>query len=288
MFDFSPNQELNSKILWENEPTKFRKFIIGSTVSSIIISLFYFLNFLLGIIDTFYFEGKSFKDLTGANSFDLFFSILLVGAVIYFSIDWVISVFKSYKNKSFRFLSNNTLIFYGILSFVAVLQLISLFFTKLNNSNQQLNPVRIINLVTQVFLNVLLVVFYYVFFRKTKKIYVLFAQVHQHEEMMKQPEYKQLVESVQDLINNANNAASSSSASQSESQQNQNDEEEAIIVNAAKEKEDKYYKRLLELPNEKLFEIAKKLSISGYETMEKEELARTIITITQNSNKENQ
>ncbi|MBU4693414.1 hypothetical protein KQ878_00750 [Mycoplasma zalophidermidis] len=261
--------------LWKLEKTTFRKYVIGSLISILVVAIV----ILVHQISLFILQYKDGVFTTKVdNSSVLIYNILIpllyIAIWVWISISYILGMIKSYQNKSFEHLKPGTATFFGIMSFISFFQIITFFISKGNTSNTKLNTLQILQLVLPIIISFLTISLYYGFVRETKFIYIAFANAKQFE-LIKT--IGQSTNMFSDLNNIFNHNSVSPESSQNQMPNQPADETEAEIVKTDRQQK---IEKLLMLPNYRLYEIAKKLYISGYEKMEKEELVNKIIDIT--------
>ncbi|WP_029608525.1 hypothetical protein [Mycoplasma simbae] len=262
----------NISELWKLEKKEFRKYVVGSITSAIVLFSLYVSLFVLKIVD--YFSKNKFDKIPADVLSDIFISVVVLSIVLYIAIRFFVSVHKSYKNQSFEHLDSGALLFAGFLSFFAFISLIVMAFTRFNKTNTFVGWMQITTIVLQIIFLLLCVAAYYIFFRKARIIQSVFANAKSISQLKEQL-------SEEDL----NNPFVKILMQQDEQNTSPNHQEEkAEIINKDTVHRKEQVKKLLELPNENLYSIAKKLNISGYDKMEKEELANLIYDITNKNN----
>ncbi|MBU4690387.1 hypothetical protein KQ874_01620 [Mycoplasma sp. ES3157-GEN-MYC] len=260
--------------LWKLEKTTFRKYVIGSLISILIVTAV----ILVHQISQFILQYKNGMFATKTDNSSVLIYVLIplfyIAIWVWISISYILGMIKSYQNKSFEHLKPGTATFFGIMSFISFFDIITFFISKGNTSNVKLNTLQIIQVVLPILISFLTISLYYGFVRETKFIYIAFANAKQFE-LIKT--IGQSTNMFSDLNNIFNHNSMSPESSQNQRPNQPVNETEAEIVKSDRQQK---IEKLLMLPNHRLYEMAKKLYISGYEKMEKEELVNKIIDIT--------
>ncbi|QBF34367.1 hypothetical protein EG856_00240 [Mycoplasmopsis phocirhinis] len=267
--------------LWSLEKPKFRLFIIGACVSIALILLAMItqviINSSIVIANRQILQDNQNNASTSASA-SIFLSVLLVAINIYIDVTYYLGVYRSYKQKSFEHISQRVITFYGIMSFISVVQLLFGIFSKSFTRNTALSPLEIASVTIDVLINVMIVSFYYGFIKETRFIAFAFTNAKALQNLKEQMGQNEELSSMFSQIfgtnfdNNNTQNTQNTNKTENDEQILQKKQEKEVI---RKEKID----QLIALPTEKLFEIAKKLYISGYENMNKEELANLIYDI---------
>ncbi|KUH47538.1 Rho termination factor N-terminal domain-containing protein [Mycoplasmopsis meleagridis] len=135
---------------------------------------------------------------------------------------------------------------------------------------------------------IVLLILYLVFVRYLRKIKIAFINAYHHEEMLKAQEmFKNQDLNFNDFFSQFMNRAeyqTSENSKQNEVTENNINKNNSsdIEKEKAKTKREIYFDKINQLPNNKLFEMAEKLYISGYSKMTREELIEAILNATNN------
>ena len=289
-----------TKELWKNEKSKYRHWIILFSVAILslltlsVVSLF--LNgFLFKDSIDFIFQKYSSEENSPSRSevsSRLFVNILLIiaiqvlaffiGAIMFFK-----GIFDSYKSKSFERLSSIPSLFMGVTLFIAFLRVFLVFGDSPFRSFYVSQSQGILYFVLQV---CIIVVFFSISIQ-VNRIRRLFTLSSRIEEFKKSPQYQMMQkqsEYMQSATNNPNNfnqknsspyapPAAAVALSQSENNNQIKDEEKPENKILSKEEQ-----KLNKMKINSLKKVASKLFISGFEEMNKQELIKAILRVTQN------
>ncbi|WP_036452424.1 hypothetical protein [Mycoplasma buteonis] len=291
--------------LWESEKQKYRPWIITLGIGILILLAFAIAMVIYPAINyqSIYAEiEKSYKTILAIQPESsqiirqIIFNIIgyalailvILSLVIAFYIKGVIS---SYKAKDFSKLSNGSLL---TLSFLGFYNLFQILWNAIFNSGsgQTYNfsddaPTLQIFWIIQIVFVILTVLIWLGVQIPVSRIRKQFNAVHIRNSIIEQQ--RQMMQYLNDF--QKNNAGFNFDFSQMNQDQttedgfsdNQETEESSTAqeTQTVSEEQKTEIKKLLELPNEQLFEIAKMLKIYGYETMSKQELAEKIYSYTQ-------
>lgn len=214
---------------------------------------------------------------------DLFLGVLLIigiqfmsffiGAVMFFK-----GIFNSYKSKSFERLSSAPSLFMGVSFFLAILHIFSILTNFSERSFYISQTQGILYFVLQIFI---IVVFFSISIQvnRIRRLFMLSARI---EEFKKTPQYKMM----QQQFNNMQ----MQQPTQTQGNSSPYGPPAATAVAAASENNNKaddspVNKQELKLNKMKLNslrKVASKLFISGFEEMNKQELIKAILRVTQN------
>lgn len=264
--------------LWKDEKSKYRKFAVGSVVSSIFLSL---LSIALCLVSIFIFAlgDGSTQDQAQNRISDKYASMVIqcisVVIILFITIKFLISIKNSYRNKSFEHLNLGTLMVFGFISFIGFIEILGFLIYHQNTSNSYLEPLQITRIVLNIIFSLASVVLYYAFFRNLRIIAAKFINARNFELFTKEVENM-------DPSNPLYNLFKSMAPEKQEMTDKPNMVEEPaeIIDNDNKEHKKQQIQKMLDLPIQNLYIIAEKLNISGYDKMDKEELANLIYKIT--------
>ncbi|UUM19125.1 Rho termination factor N-terminal domain-containing protein [Mycoplasma sp. 1018B] len=290
------------KDFWSKfEKPYLRYFLFGSLSVFIFIILFFSTLFaILIIFKTQYinevYQSVSNNNITNAepnvilnfahNNFngELISSSILLIISFAMTAKYIYSLKDVFKKKSLLYLStlaNNILYLYVIYKIVMLIYQLVRFKLVIDFINFPiLSSLFIINII----LPLLLALMYIVFVSRLKKLKITSWRINQYENLKKTEEFLKnnptdLNNIFKNIFGNANvfyednkenNATDNITESKSTTQANENLTEEEIKINQER-------KKLSELNNTTLYEIAQKLYISGYEQMSRDEIIETIL-----------
>ncbi|MEA4115658.1 hypothetical protein VBM87_02600 [Mycoplasma sp. 744] len=290
------------KDFWSKfEKPYLRYFLFGSLSVFIFIILFFSILFtILIIFKTQYinevYQSVSNNNITNAepsvilnfahNNFngELISSSILLIISFAMTAKYIYSLKDVFKKKSLLYLStlaNNILYLYVIYKIVMLIYQLVRFKLVIDFINFPiLSSLFIINII----LPLLLALMYIVFVSRLKKLKITSWRINQYENLKKTEEFLKnnptdLNNIFKNIFGNANvfyednkenNATDNITESKSTTQANENLTEEEIKINQER-------KKLSELNNTTLYEIAQKLYISGYEQMSRDEIIETIL-----------
>ncbi|WP_033161360.1 Rho termination factor N-terminal domain-containing protein [[Mycoplasma] collis] len=265
--------------LWQNEPKKYRYWIIGQSITIILYFLIYTIaaSFLLIYIaqSTGSENLKTNDNLNFYSKFStwIFFIIPLIIISVYF---YFKGLKLSYKNKNFIYLSSSSISLFSFLSVAFVFVYIIIIGTHFDVlkeifsfKNIYLSTYSILNLILTIFGGITL--FIHIGVKNIKKEFIIaFNQerMNQFNELLKSQNFD--IEKMQNDLFNMNKQ------NNPQSKQNINEDDEK---NKEKDVENKEFEKLNKLPIEQLRKIAAQLEISGYETLTKEELIKIILKV---------
>ncbi|WBP84098.1 hypothetical protein [Mycoplasmopsis edwardii] len=274
--------------LWKNEKSHFRIWIIIFSVFWTLISLLslsiliYMLADKTAIVN-FLHDGLSKTNekpslSMAERAFWTRFIIEFISASIPVSIlvTFGISIFKSYKTKTFINISSWALIVSKIHGFLSIINLIS-FFTSGNKISDQ-KTFQVVYLVITLIIVVLSIFQLFVVswnITQIKRLFIMKEMEIKAKEFM-----EQFNKSIQ---NNEFQNAFGMNVNPFNNVKEEVKTEEAQEVDKAKEEA---VKKILELPNEQLYKMAEMLNIFGYKEMTKEELAEIIYINTKKTKKD--
>ncbi|VEU75550.1 Uncharacterised protein [Mycoplasmopsis maculosa] len=197
-----------------------------------------------------------------------FVIVIFTLSIVYISI----SIAKGKKEKDFSNLAGWPVIAYLVTFINSIIFVITLVFTRFEN----IDAISIIRITIQVISAITTIVFYLLFIRRymwVKSSYIVVKQylesIRIQNELKNDPNFQNIFSFINRYSENNNNF-------EEESKNNNNNSSE-LSEKEAKRKEN--FDKLMELPNEKLFDAAKGLFISGYETMSKEKLVNILLDI---------
>ncbi|MCT4469520.1 hypothetical protein [Mycoplasma sp. HS2188] len=259
--------------LWSLEKSRFRLFIIGACVSIGLILLTIITKTIVDATLLFIRENSLQEGKLELPS-DVLIDLVLLSINIYIAITYYKSISKSYKEKTFEYLDQRAIMFYGIMSFISIINLIFLF-TRSFNKNTNLDPIEIASITIGALLIVMNIAFYYGFIKETKFIGLAFANAKAMQSLKNQ------MADNEELSNMMSQLFGSKITTENDQKSDKNTEDEKILQEKQQKETVRNEKisQLISLPNSKLFAIAEKLYISGYEKMDKEELANLIYDI---------
>ncbi|QGZ97814.1 hypothetical protein GE118_03290 [Mycoplasma sp. NEAQ87857] len=273
-FKFQTKEEL-----WSHEKETFRFWVFSFLITLVIILGLYIAQIVLLSLAI----SNNVNNITVSPLLTTSF-IVIIGCALLFS--YSKSLIKSYKEKDFRFLSQYTLSFVSLFAFIGIFMLLfSLFglagFENIKSTNSYNKAAFIINAISIAFV----ILTWFVVGREVKVIRQAFFAFELRKQMEKvKEEYLKILKNANINFDNqaTNNTNPFTGFNFNQTQDNTTNTENKVEENTNKNQE---LKKLLNLPNAQLFEIAKKLNIFGYETMTKEELAETIYNYTNIKNK---
>ncbi|WP_406613994.1 hypothetical protein ACJA23_03360 [Mycoplasma corogypsi] len=295
--------------LWKHEKDTFRFWIVGLLVSFI---LLIFINILISI-----FSGiriaEQLEPLVqeGIKKFNFneqqaatFRNNVLIEAVVRYIIQYIVlfgiygfalhryvsSLIKSYKAQDFSLLSRGVFMFaffIGIWSLMNIIVLLTRDSSDIAGANWQYKVIFALNIIALA----VAIVNWLLFSNNVKAIYVAFATIRFNEQMLEmQQKFNEMVQNGQNPFAPFAQGMPQVNLNNEQPNDNLQNNTQATTSQTEQELENKKEKaelnKLLSLPNEQLFSIAKKLKIFGYETMEREELAQTIINTLKVTNKD--
>lgn len=264
----------DTKKLWGLEKKSFRGFMIGSIATFIFILIYFIVN---DIIKYFYIEelrqnqiasskfnqSEFIQSLVPQVFSDIIYGIFAIGALVLS----VRGIVRSYRNKTFKYIDNLSILFNWFLVFIYIINLIiSLWTRKISNPDMNQSKYLIPAIVLEVVGPISIIILYFVFVRETKFIKFAFLRAEQIEEYSKNVgELGSLfgINLEQNSYNEANNFGSENKANK------------ATVEN----KNNKRFETLMSMNNEKLYGIAQTLNISGFHDLEKEKLVNLILNI---------
>lgn len=189
-----------------------------------------------------------------------------------------VSILKGKKNKNFSSLPIWQIFVYLLITIFAISTLIIRLITgqKWNN----LKPYNIVPPIVEGISSIVMLILYFIFLRRyalIRAIYINVTRIMEAQKFMQEnPSMNEFMTNLSNLLSNGNAAAID----------NTNDDEILAGANTLLRDEEekmqqrqKQYDKLMQLPNEKLYEIAKALYISGYQSMQKDELSNLILNI---------
>ncbi|WP_029905476.1 hypothetical protein [Mycoplasmopsis opalescens] len=264
----------DTKQLWALEKKSFRGFMIGSIATFIFILIYFIVN---DIIKYFYIEelrqnqiasskfnqSEFIQSLVPQVFSDIIYGIFAIGALVLS----VRGIVRSYRNKTFKYIDNLSILFNWFLVFIYIINLIiSLWTRKMSNPDMNQSKYLIPAIVLEVVGPISIIILYFVFVRETKFIKFAFLRAEQIEEYSKNVgELGSLfgINLEQNSYNEANNFGSENKANKA----------------TAENKNNKRFETLMSMNNEKLYGIAQTLNISGFHDLEKEKLVNLILNI---------
>ncbi|MCU4706369.1 hypothetical protein [Mycoplasma sp. CSL7503-lung] len=267
--------------LWKHEKKDFRIYFILYTLAITLLSLIWFSWFIILLVSKEQYlllisesikNNKQLGEPIAYYNSELIQQTFYTISLIAMNVSYIMSVFKSYKNKNFKHISSWVqLIYYGL----AIWKIIGFIVSITQNAFATIgnNYLSIISLIFNILSLVIFMVIIFFLHGKLNKIQRAFKYIEYVKTM---EEYqKAFMENIRS--NNPFGPSSFNATNSSEEERNSN--------NRNSHSKDDYtnsenYKKIIELPREQLNDIAKKLNIFGYEDMEKEELAKLIYNIT--------
>ncbi len=288
---------------YENiEKKTFRPIFIATFVSFILLILYFIVmaSFDLAYIKV---AGQAFEEnppkgfspdyMKSMHLFWIIFKYVASAGIIVSTILMFISVLQGYKKKNFAKIYTWPLTIYFIILFVNIWNSVSAIIQgrDINASGiKDFSTYILVRMILTILFTIILAVAYFVFVRKYMFIKAAYITVQKYEEAQKQlednPELRELVQNIQaafggDLSSKTNESGSYSAEGENESEEfNEKTDDNNNEANPAKIAREKNYERLMNLPNEKLYDVfAQKLYISGYQSMEKAALANLILDI---------
>ncbi|TQF63894.1 hypothetical protein BA183_03890 [Mycoplasmopsis bovis] len=301
MFDNHFRFEASFDGLWKHEKKTFRPIFIATFVSFILLILYFIVmaSFDLAYIKV---AGQAFEEnppkgfspdyMKSMHLFWIIFKYVASAGIIVSTILMFISVLQGYKKKNFAKIYTWPLTIYFIILFVNIWNSVSAIIQgrDINASGiKDFSTYILVRMILTILFTIILAVAYFVFVRKYMFIKAAYITVQKYEEAQKQlednPELRELVQNIQaafggDLSSKTNESGSYSAEGENESEEfNEKTDDNNNEVNPAKIAREKNYERLMNLPNEKLYDAAQKLYISGYQSMEKAALANLILDI---------
>ncbi|QKT05630.1 hypothetical protein [Mycoplasma sp. OR1901] len=268
--------------LWKHEKKDFRIYFILYAVAITLLSLIWFTWFIiiLAAKDQYLsLVAETTKDMKQpGNPIDYYKAELIQQtfyaiSLIAMNVSYIMSIFKSYKNKNFKYISSWVqLIYYAL----AIWKVIGFIVSITQNSFVGMgnNYLSIISLV----FNILSLLIFMVI------IFFLHGKLNKIQRAFKYIEYVKTMEEYQkafmENIRSNNPFGPSTFNADPASNEEKNKESKTQSTKTDDYLNSENYKKIIELPREQLNDIAKKLNVFGYEEMEKEELAKLIYNIT--------
>ncbi|WP_027334431.1 hypothetical protein [Mycoplasma elephantis] len=281
MFLKLPKENDNIEALWKNEKSCYRYWIFGTVALIVVLIL---LSFLQLIFSNFIFKDQTWKYIQSiifTNKLDdkkkiaegifnlscVFIpSIVFIGATISLFF-YITSIIRSYKQKDFKYLSKNFRSFFVICSFMLLLSLI---FFGFNEKNVIINLMKSPYFIPFTLLFVLLPISAFIM-SEVNMIRQIFATVtirNQMNEFVEKLKTGDLATIIQDELRKNNEINIKNDVSKEVE-----DKKELETKNINNEDR----KKLESLPNKKLYAIAEKLNIFGYEELTHDELITKIL-----------
>ncbi|WGI36899.1 hypothetical protein [Mesomycoplasma lagogenitalium] len=253
--------------LWEKEKKEYRIWIF---LYGILLSLFLLLNFTQWILAIVTYN----KELMSQNQFTtpLIFSIANFLLVSWTVINYFLTVYKSYKNKSFAFISGFTLFIFTIISFMNIISYLTLLFQDFSKTLENFKSITGIMLFTLTLISLLTIYPQ----RKVKLIKRMFLIAENYEraqkvaEELKNSDFEKMFGNFGAFGPNATRNPNQTASATGENVQNQPEED-------LKSKE--YREKLQSLSTEQIRKIAQKFQISGYESLSREKLIEILIKL---------
>ncbi|UUD35423.1 hypothetical protein NPA07_00920 [Mycoplasmopsis caviae] len=293
LFDKKYLEIKSAKKLWSLEKERFRPVIILSLLAFIIsfVNSATITTLYIGFKDslvTYFFNGTNSSNEANSRVTSMIIVNGLVATVMLVSIIIFTTFYlRTFKEKTFinMHIWPSTLYFFSwLVNFYSIDQNIR---TLINKGNTILLAITI----TMFLINVILLVFQFLFVNQLKYFKLAFINAKRLEELKKVQDalkqsgmlgennaFNNLFGINLNDINDKVEHESESSSKDEEIEEAEIVDNKAVIKNAEKETKDKI-KKLLDLPNSKLYSIAETLYISGYKKMDKEELCRLIVQI---------
>ncbi|MCE6061947.1 APC family permease [Mycoplasmopsis agalactiae] len=298
MFNNHFRFEASFEGLWKHEKKTFRPIFISTFVSFIILILYFivtasldlaYINVANEIFDKSTDKNFSPEYLKNMHMFWIIFKYVASAGILVSTILMFLSVLQGYKKKNFAKIYSWPLTIYFIILFVNIWNSVSAIIQGrgINSTGDvAFSNYILVRMILTILFTIILAVAYFVFVRKYMFIKIAYINVQRYEEAKKQldanPELKELVENIQaafggQLESKPSDYSAEGTEESADSEPEKMDKDDE--VDPAKLAREKNYKKLMNLPNEKLYEAAQKLYISGYQSMEKATLANLILDI---------
>ncbi|EIN15237.1 Hypothetical protein, predicted transmembrane protein [Mycoplasmopsis agalactiae 14628] len=298
MFNSHFRFEASFEGLWKHEKKTFRPIFITTFVSFIILILYFIVTASLDLayinVANEFFNKSTDTNFTpeylkNMHLFWIIFKYVASAGILVSTILMFLSVLQGYKKKNFAKIYSWPLTIYFIILFVNIWNSVSAIIQGrgVNSSGHlEFSNYILARMILTILFTIILAVAYFVFVRRYMLIKIAYINVQRYEEAKKQldenPELKELVQNIQaafggqlDAKPSDYSAEGTEEADESEPEKMDKDEE----LDPAKLAREKNYKKLMDLPNDKLYDAAQKLYISGYQSMEKATLANLILDI---------
>lgn len=296
MFDKSFRYETTYEGLWKYEKKTFRPTFIATIFSFFIVFLAFLsfgtvlMIFMNSILD--YAQSKSVDqtkikyEIIGKMAMN--FGVALYAAVMIIFIS--IAIARGYKEKNFTRLPLWPIYSYLFISILLLWRFISAFIdlrrgNVASTSDEKVALfLQLTATLTSVF-SILIITFYFLFVKRFAIIRAVYFNIKRIKEL------ENLTPGIREFLSNLQNELMKDRKKENDSKDAEEEKELTQTPDEIKQsKREKHFKKLVDLPNEKLFNIAKQLYISGYDEMPKEELAILILDILdqQQFNKQNE
>nr|WP_307926447.1 APC family permease [Mycoplasmopsis bovis] len=281
MFDNHFRFEASFDGLWKHEKKTFRPIFIATFVSFILLILYFIVmaSFDLAYIKV---AGQAFEEnppkgfspdyMKSMHLFWIIFKYVASAGIIVSTILMFISVLQGYKKKNFAKIYTWPLTIYFIILFVNIWNSVSAIIQgrDINASGiKDFSTYILVRMILTILFTIILAVAYFVFVRKYMFIKAAYITVQKYEEAQKQlednPELRELVQNIQaafggDLSSKTNESGSYSAEGENESEEfNEKTDDNNNEANPAKIAREKNYERLMNLPNEKLYDACSKV-----------------------------
>ncbi|WP_029512856.1 hypothetical protein [Mycoplasmopsis iners] len=286
------------KELWNKyEKPYFRYGIFGTLASFIVVFAIFLTKFVLTIVNkqelireisSSYAGQKSGEEITSLYNGSLAWSgvILVISMLLLFWISY--GIIMSYKSKTFLKISRVPLMLFFVYLFSTIINFI-LSITNYGDLWKSATdyPAKITLTIIEIVSMLVFLILYIVFVRLVSRIQAAFVRATQYQQMLKLQEDLAKSGIQNEFLANLFGAPIDKEKNINEETTSSTYTEEDVKETVAKSQREQNKEKLMEQPNSKLFEIAEKLYIRGYQSMTREELVETILNSLNNTNNTN-
>ncbi|WP_029513148.1 hypothetical protein [Mycoplasmopsis primatum] len=294
MFNRNFRFETSFDDLWKHEKTTFRPIFIVTFVSFLLFALTFIVNATLALV---YIE--SIKNYININSNipnkELSINARLIGIIVNYAFGlttlivlgfMIASVVKGYRKKNFSKIYTWPVTVYFVILIFHIFQTVMTFFGLSNVIKSSgvagYDQYNTIQLVFETLSTIILSLAYFIFIRKYVLIKFAYVNIQKmidaQQQINENPELKELFKNIEQAFNMSGVSQSTfnfGTENTSEVKKEKADDEVSEQANQRKSN----YEKLMNLPNEKIYNAAEKLYISGYRNMEKATLVNLILDI---------